>query len=83
RAVSDAIPKRLPVQLEDVQIDETGLRLTGLADSFTSVDEVKHALDLGGNFGAIEVTHARAGDDASKVEFRMSADFKDSDSGAD
>ncbi|MGB6553692.1 MAG: type II secretion system protein GspL [Candidatus Binataceae bacterium] len=83
RAVSDAIPRRLPVQLEDVQIDETGLRLTGLADSFTSVDEVKHALDLGGNFGAIEVTHARAGDDASKVEFRMSADFKDADSGAD
>jgi len=82
-AISDAIPKRLPVVLEDVQIDATGLRVTGLADSFTSVDEVKHALDLGGNFGAIEVTHARAGEDESKVEFRMSADFKDLDGGAD
>ncbi|MHB8383064.1 MAG: type II secretion system protein GspL [Candidatus Binataceae bacterium] len=83
RAVSDAIPARLPVQLEDMQVDATGLRVTGLADSFTAVDEVKHALDLGGNFGAIAVTHARAGDDSSKVEFRLSADFKDSDGGAD
>ncbi|HVA76966.1 MAG TPA: type II secretion system protein GspL [Candidatus Binataceae bacterium] len=81
RAVSDSIPARFPVQMEDVQIDASGLRVTGLADSFTAVDEVKHALDESGNFGAIEVTHARAGSDASKVEFRMSADFKDSASG--
>ncbi len=83
RAVSEAIPARFPVQLEDLQVDATGLRITGLADSFTAVDQVKHALDLSGNFGTIVVTHARSANNANKVEFRMSANFKDAEDGAD
>ncbi len=82
RAVSDAIPPRFAVQMEDMQVDANGLQVTGIADSFTAVDEVKQALDQSGNFGTIEVTHARAGNDEKKVEFRMSADFKDADGGA-
>jgi hypothetical protein len=76
-AVSRALPPRFPVQMVDVQIDSQGLRVTGLADSFATVDQAKRALDQSGYFGSIEVAHAKAGADPSKVDFRMDADFKD------
>jgi hypothetical protein len=77
-ALSRALPPRLPVQMADVQIDAQGLRVTGQADSFATVDQAKRALDASGFFGGIEVAHAKAGSDPSKVDFRMDASFKDS-----
>jgi hypothetical protein len=53
------------------------LRVTGQADSFATVDLAKRALDRSGYFGSIEVAHAKAGSDPSKVDFRMDASFKD------
>jgi hypothetical protein len=82
-AVSRALPPRFPVQMADVQIDSQGLRVTGQADSFATVDQAKRALDASGFFGAIEVAHAKAGSDPSKVDFRMDADFKDATPSAD
>jgi Type II secretion system (T2SS), protein L/Fimbrial assembly protein (PilN) len=76
-AVSRALPPRFPVQMADVQIDSQGLRVTGQADSFSTVDQAKRALDKSGFFGSIEVAHAKAGSDPSKVDFRMDANFKD------
>jgi len=75
-AVSRALPPRFPVEMADVQIDSNGLRVTGQADSFTTVDQAKKALDKCGYFGLIEVAHAKAGSDPSKVDFRMDANFK-------
>jgi hypothetical protein len=75
--VSQAIPPRIPAEIEDLQVDPTGLRVTGLADSFTTVDQVKRALDQSGDFGSIEVTHANSSNEPNKVDFRLSADFKD------
>jgi hypothetical protein len=76
-AVSQALPPRFPVEMADVQVDSNGLRVTGQADSFTTVDQAKTALEKSGYFGAIEVAHAKAGSDPSKVDFRMDANFKD------
>jgi hypothetical protein len=75
--LSRALPSRFPVEMEDVQIDASGLHVTGQADSFATVDQVKRALDQTGYFGAIEVTHAKTGDEGGKIEFRLSAEFKD------
>jgi hypothetical protein len=74
--VSQALPPRVPAQLEDFQVDPTGLRVTGLADSFGTVDQVKRALEQSGAFGSIEVTHANSSNEPNKVEFRLSANFK-------
>ncbi len=74
--VSQALPSRIPAEIEDLQVDPTGLRITGLADSFGTVDQVKRALDQSGDFGTIEVTHANSTSEANKVDFRLSADFK-------
>ncbi len=76
-AVSRALDRRFPVQMTDVQIDSQGLRVTGQADSFATVDQAKRALDKSSYFGSIEVAHAKAGSDPSKVDFRMDANFKD------
>ncbi|HEY9158819.1 type II secretion system protein GspL [Candidatus Binatus sp.] len=75
-AVSQALPPRFPVEMADVQIDSNGLRVTGQADSFTTVAQAKEALGKSGYFGSIEVAHAKAGSDPSKVDFRMDANFK-------
>ena len=74
--VSQAIPPRIPAEIEDLQVDPTGLRITGVADNFGTVDQVKRALDQSDDFDSIEVTHANSSNEANKVDFRLSADFK-------
>jgi hypothetical protein len=81
-AVSQALRKDFPVEMADVQIDANALRVTGQADSFATVDQAKRALDASGYFGAIQVTHAKAGSDPNKVDFRLDATFKDATSSA-
>ena len=81
-AVSRALPPRFPVEMADVQIDPNALRVTGQADSFATVDQAKKALDNSGYFGAIQISHAKAGSDPNKVDFRMDASFKDAVPGA-
>jgi hypothetical protein len=76
-AVSRAIPAGLPVQINTLQIDENGMKLEGEADSFSSVDQVKRALQRNREFGQIEVDHAAAGADASKVDFHLTATLSD------
>ena len=71
------IPPSVPIQASTLLVDETELKLEGSADSFAAVDQVKRMLERGGDFSAIAVEHAGAGNDTSKVEFRLSAQFKD------
>jgi type II secretion system protein L len=71
-ALSRAIPPNMPVQINSLVVDDTGVKLEGTADSFTTVDQVKRALERSHDFGQIQVDHAAAGSDASKVDFRLS-----------
>jgi general secretion pathway protein L len=75
--LSRDIPPSVPIQANTLLVDQTGLKLEGSADSFAAVDQVKRLLERGGDFTGIEVEHAGAGNDTSKVEFRLSAQFKD------
>ena len=75
--VSRDIPPSVPIQANTLLVDETGLKLEGSADSFATVDQIKRLLERSGDFSTIEVEHAGAGSDTSKVEFRLSAQFKD------
>lgn len=75
-ALSMDVPKRFPVEMQDIGIDETGLRLSGEADSFGTVDQMKKSLQQDAYFGNIEVSHAKAATDG-KVEFQVEAKFKD------
>ncbi|MGH7838780.1 MAG: PilN domain-containing protein, partial [Candidatus Binataceae bacterium] len=75
--ISRALPPSVALQADTLQVDDSGVKLDGSADSFATVDLIKRALERSGNFGAIQVEHAGAGTDASKVEFRLSAELKD------
>jgi hypothetical protein len=75
-AVSRDVPKRFPVEMLDIVVDESGLQLSGEADSFTTVDQMKKSLQKDDYFGNIEVSHAKAATDG-KVEFQVIARFKD------
>jgi hypothetical protein len=75
-ALSRDVPKRFPIEMQDVAIDASGLKLAGEADSFGTVDQMKKALQQDEYFGSIEVTHAKAATDG-KVEFQVEARFKD------
>ena len=68
-----ALPPHLGAEIVDFTLDEGTIKLDGMADSFATVDRVKKALDLSGYFRDIQVTHATAGSDPSKVEFRLTA----------
>src|SRR6266851_1690125 len=81
-AVSSALRKDFPVEMADIQIDANALHMTGQADSFATVDQAKRALDASGYFGTIQVSHAKAGSDPNKVDFRLDALFKDATSTA-
>ncbi|MGZ6227438.1 MAG: type II secretion system protein GspL [Candidatus Binataceae bacterium] len=72
-ALSRALPPHIGAEIVDFTLDEGTIKLDGMADSFATVDRVKKALDLNGYFRDIQVTHATAGSDAGKVEFRLTA----------
>jgi len=75
-AVSRDVPKRFPIEMSDIAIDDAGVRLSGEADSFSTVDQMKQVLQKDDYFGNIEVSHTKAATDG-KVEFQVEARFKD------
>lgn len=81
-AVSQSIPPRLSVDIDDMLIDENGVKITGVADSFNTVDRLKKALGTNDTFGEIQVADAKAGADPSKVEFHLTATLRDNPMGA-
>lgn len=82
-AISHSIPPRLSIDVNDMLIDEGGVKISGTADSFATVDQLKKALGSNDTLGDIQVTDAKVGTDTSKVEFRLSAAIRDNPMGAD
>jgi cell division ATPase FtsA len=71
--LSRALPPGLAAEVTTLQIDDSGLKLEGEADSFTAVDQVKRSLERNGEFGQVQLDHAAAASDSGKVEFHLSA----------
>jgi Fimbrial assembly protein (PilN) len=72
-ALSRALPPGLPAEVQLLQIDDSGMKLEGEADSFTTVDQVKRALERHGEFGQVQLDHAAASSEPGKVDFNLSA----------
>jgi len=81
-AVSQSIPPVLAIDIDDMLIDETGVKVSGTADSFGAIDRLKKALGTNDTFGEIEVADAKAGADPSKIEFHLTAGLRDNPMGA-
>ena len=72
-ALSRVLPPGMPAEVEMLQIDDGGMKVEGQADSFTTVDQVKRALERNGDFGLVQLDHAAASSDPGKVDFHLSA----------
>jgi len=72
-ALSRVLPPGMPAQVQMIQIDDDGMKLEGQADSFSTVDQVKRALEHDSDFGQVQLDHAAASSDAGKVDFHLSA----------
>ena len=81
-ALSRAIPPGLPMQVNDLVVDDTGLKIEGTADSYATVDQVKKALERTPAFGTIQVEHATAGSDPGKIDFRLDVTSRETATGA-
>lgn len=82
-ALSRALPAGLPMQVNDLVVDDSGLKLEGTADSFATVDQAKKALARAPAFGNIQVEHAGAGTNPGKIDFQLDATLRDSATGAE
>jgi Fimbrial assembly protein (PilN)/Type II secretion system (T2SS), protein L len=72
-ALSRVLPPGMPAEVQMIQIDDSGMKLEGEADSFTTVDQVKRALERDGSFGQVQLDHAAASSEPGKVDFHLSA----------
>ena len=72
-ALSRAVPASLSIGIDELSIDDGGLKLAGKTDSFGAVDSLKRALARSDDFDAIEVTDAKGGATTGTVEFHLSA----------
>jgi Tfp pilus assembly PilM family ATPase len=73
-ALSRALPAGIGAEVQMIQIDDSGLKLEGEADSFTTVDQVKRALESHGDLAQVQLDHAAASSEG-KVDFHLSATF--------
>jgi hypothetical protein len=81
-ALSQAVPPGIPMQVNDMLIDDSGMKIEGTADSYGAVDQVKKALEQSPQFEGIQVDHAAAASSQGKIDFRISAGARDAALGA-
>ncbi|MGA2410202.1 MAG: type II secretion system protein GspL [Candidatus Binataceae bacterium] len=81
-ALSQSVPPGIPMQVNDLEIDDTGIKIEGTADSYGAVDQVKKSLEQSPQFESVEVDHAGAGSGEGKIEFTLSAAARDIATGA-
>ncbi len=80
-ALSRALPPKMPVAFSDLQIDASGIKVDGQADSFGTIDQVKKALSTSRYFDDIEVNDAKVENASGKVDFHLSAALEEGSSG--
>lgn len=81
-ALSQAVPPRVPMQVNDLVVDFNTLKIQGTAESFASVDQVKKALERSPLFANVSVEHASAGSDPSKIDFEIDTALREAVPGA-
>jgi hypothetical protein len=81
-SLSRALPSRLSLDIDELTIDETGLRISGRADSYATIDTIKRAISTAQSIGNVQVTDEKPDTD-HKVEFHLTAAVRDSLLGGD
>lgn len=78
RGIDEAVPPEVTVTIDDLSIDDDGVRLHARTDSYESVDVVKRALQSVPGMFNPEVKDVKAGVDG-RIEFRMTLHYAPED----
>lgn len=75
KAISEKIPRDVPVQIRDFQAEGDNIRIEGVTASFDAIDRVKEEIQAIPRFASVTVSDAKAGVDPSKVIFKMTIQY--------
>lgn len=82
-AISQAVPPGVPMQINDLVVDDASMKIQGSAETFATVDQVKKALERTPAFEQVRVARAAAGSDPGKIDFEIDAALRDAAPGAE
>ena len=71
RAVSEAVPKNVDITVALLTMEGPQVRLSGKADAFNTVDNLKNVLEGSQHFAKVTITDAKAAADGKGVQFSM------------
>jgi len=71
RTVSEAVPKNLDIMVTLLTMEGPQVRLSGKADAFNTVDNLKNVLEGSQHFAKVTITDAKAAADGKGVQFSM------------
>lgn len=69
--ISANIPKSLDVRLARFVVDDNGLRLKGITDTFNTVDAIKKGLEQSPAFSSVVISAANLEPKSSKIRFEL------------
>lgn len=74
RALSLAVPPEVPLDIEELSLDGSTLRLRGSTKTYEGVEAVKRGLAARPEFRNVEAKDVRASVDGKQIDFRLSLD---------
>lgn len=73
--ISEKAPKDMQVDVDDIMIDKSKIRVQGETDSFESVEKLKKEFETVSFFKKVDVSDAKLSADQKKVKFRIIIDM--------
>ncbi len=73
--LSEKVPKDMQVNVDDIMIDKSKIRVQGETDSFESVEKLKKEFESVSFFRKVDVSDAKLSADQQKVKFRIIVDM--------
>ena len=73
--ITEKIPKEISVNVDDLLIDKTKIKVQGDTDSFENVEKIKKEFETIPLFKKVDVGDAKLSADQKKVKFRIIADL--------
>jgi type II secretion system protein L len=80
--LSRAMPGGIGVDIDELSIDDTGLKISGKADSYATIEQLRKALSATRRLSDVQVSEEGSGE-GHKVIFHLSAGIKDIGLGSD
>ena len=73
--ITEKIPKDITVNIDDLMMDKTKIKVQGDTDSFEHVERIKREFETIPFFKKVEVADAKLAADQKRVKFRIIVDL--------